>query len=72
MRRIPVITTKFCTKRTNVRVEGKTLVLELYGDGDGADPWGFLNGDRNSSRVDVDGADSWDFFPEPQYGLLYN
>jgi hypothetical protein len=31
-------------KRTDVRVEGKTLVLKLDGDGDGdgADPWDFF------------------------------
>jgi hypothetical protein len=26
-------------------------------------PWGFVNGKRTNSRVDVDGADQWDFFP---------
>lgn len=32
----------------------------------------YLSGERNSSRVDFDGADPWDFFPEPQYELSYN
>jgi len=72
IRCIPVINTKFCMKKTDVRVEGKTLVLKLDGDGDGADPWDFLNGDRNSSRMDFDGTDPWDFFPEPQYEMSYN
>jgi hypothetical protein len=52
MRRIPVITTTFCMKRTDVRVEGKTLIFKLDEDGNGADPW--------------------DFFPEPHYELTYN
>ena len=42
MRRIIVITTKFCMKRADVQVEGKTLVLKLDGDGDRADPWDFF------------------------------
>ena len=39
----------------------KTLILKPDGDGDGADPWNFLNGDRNSSSLGADGADTWDF-----------